>query len=1009
MSANQLPNEATASGVSDAQLGPRRQPSCEKSTMWSAKGITTVGTINVTTLNKPGKLKCVIHEINRYNWDILGVAETHWPGEGEILTDGIQVLYSGREDNTRREGVALLLGKRAQRALLEHKAINSRLISATFRGHHKNFKLIQVYAPDSTHDDDEVEDFYSQLEDELQTTRNGEVVLIMGDFNSKIGNDPNGYTDIMGKFGLGEQNERGERLLEFCQHNQMSITNTYFYHRKQRRHTWNHPDGTHKNCIDYILVSRRWRSSIQGTKVMRGADFDTTHELLLTNVKIKFKTEKEPQTQITKYNLDKLKTEEVKTELKARIGGRFEPLLHSEEEPEVLWSRGRDIIKEEAENLLGKKRKLKQIWMNEDVLQACDLRREAKRRKNANPSQENKETYRQKSREVERKCKEAKTKWMEDQCKLCEDSFQRGNSKKLYDTIKLITSDSKASTNAVRDQNGEKVTAKDKVQEIWKNHFRNVLSGRQDIPNETDYPELMTQEPNNDRTPHITTTEVNKAISLLATGKAPGIDGIPGELLKAGGTTIEKWLKNTCQGTLEGKESPNDWKTAEIIPIHKKGDTTKTENYRPISKLPHAYKVFANILRDRIKIKEEEALSEEQAGFRPGRGTIDHIFTFNQIVERCWEFQKDIYCVFIDFKQAFDSVWRNGMLKSLEKWNIDPDIIEAINNIYSNTTARVKKGPITTDNFTTTGGVIQGCPLSPHLFNLFLEWVLRTALEENEGGIILGGIRITNLRYADDIVILAETKEDLQRMLGRLEDQCQRYGLVINREKTKSMKIGRHEEDLNIRLSGGEVEQVKDFKYLGVYFTSKGGTEKAVKERIAMGQRAFGRLKKIWQDRNITTKLKIKLLRSIVIPTVLYGAECWVLRKEDETKLLALENKCLRKICRVRWQDRVTNERVREIAGLSDTILDRVRDAQRRWFGHVQRMDPNRWPHVALNGRVHGSRPRGRPRDTWLKRFRLSNQDLSVRQLTDMARNRKEWLRWRHHPWDPTWRPPDGT
>ena len=159
---------------------------------------------------------------------------------------------------------------------------------------------------------------------------------------------------------------------------------------------------------------------------------------------------------------------------------------------------------------------------------------------------------------------------------------------------------------------------------------------------------------------------------------------------------------------------------------------------------------------------------------------------------------------------------------------------------------------------------------------------------------------------------------------------------------------------------------------------------------------------------NLSTKLKIKLMKSIVIPTALYGAECWVLKKEEENKLSALENKCLRKICRIRWEDRIANERVREIAELNNIILYRVRDAQRRWFGHVQRMDPRRWPYVTLNGRVHGSRPRGRPRDTWLKRFCLSNQNQTVRQLTNTAKNREEWLRWRHHSRDPTLRPPDG-
>ena len=200
-----------------------------------------------------------------------------------------------------------------------------------------------------------------------------------------------------------------------------------------------------------------------------------------------------------------------------------------------------------------------------------------------------------------------------------------------------------------------------------------------------------------------------------------------------------------------------------------------------------------------------------------------------------------------------------------------------------------------------------------------------------------------------------------------------------------------------------------EFKYLGVYFSSKGRTERAIRERIAMGQRSFGRLKSVWKDRNISTKLKIRLLRAIVIPSALYGAECWVLRKGDERRLLAFEMKCVRRICGVRWEDRVTNERVREMAGLEDTIMERVRDGQRRWFGHVTRMNQDRWPNLTLNGRVRGSRPRGRPRYTWMQKFVSANYGEPVRRLIHLASDRGEWRRWRHLTWDPTWRPPDGT
>ena len=199
------------------------------------------------------------------------------------------------------------------------------------------------------------------------------------------------------------------------------------------------------------------------------------------------------------------------------------------------------------------------------------------------------------------------------------------------------------------------------------------------------------------------------------------------------------------------------------------------------------------------------------------------------------------------------------MIKVLKQWGLEPKILDTIRRLYANTSAQVRKGKLLTEEFRTTGGVIQGCPLSPHLFNLYLEWVMRVALGNYEGGIEIGGIKISNLRYADDIVLVAESKEELQRVVRLLEEQCIKYGLVINKDKTKSMKIGRQREVLDIQLTEGEVEQVSEFKYLGVYFTEDGKMERAIQDRISTGQKAFGRQGRIWKYRNISRKLKVRL------------------------------------------------------------------------------------------------------------------------------------------------------
>ena len=317
---------------------------------------------------------------------------------------------------------------------------------------------------------------------------------------------------------------------------------------------------------------------------------------------------------------------------------------------------------------------------------------------------------------------------------------------------------------------------------------------------------------NGEAIPDVMRGEIELYLNSLSNNKAPGVDGVPKELLVAGGEAVIQWLEELCQGAIGGRGIVRDWSRMEIIPFHKKGDAAECANYRPISLLPHAYKVFAKLIQNRMKQREEEILGEEQAGFRSGRGTVDHIFTLLQVIEKRWEKNKDTYCVFIDFKQAFDSINREYMIRVMRGCGFQEELLNTLEELYRNTTARVRKADIVTENFETTRGVIQGCPLSPHLFNLYLERVMLEALEGEEAGVEIVGIRINYLRYADDIVVIAETVEDLQRMVGRIEEQCRRYRLIINRNKTKSLKIGREITNMYICFNTGEVEQDNSFK-----------------------------------------------------------------------------------------------------------------------------------------------------------------------------------------------------
>ena len=162
------------------------------------------------------------------------------------------------------------------------------MISVHFQGKPLYIIVIQVYAPTSNAEEAEVERLYEDLQDLLELTPKKDFLFIIGDWNAKVGSQET--PGVTGNFGLGIRNEAGQRLIEFCQENALVIANTLFQQHKRRLYTWTSPDGQHRNQIDHILCSRRWRSSIQSAKTRLGADYSSDHELFIAKFRLKLKT-----------------------------------------------------------------------------------------------------------------------------------------------------------------------------------------------------------------------------------------------------------------------------------------------------------------------------------------------------------------------------------------------------------------------------------------------------------------------------------------------------------------------------------------------------------------------------------------------------------------------------------------------------------------------------------------------------------------------------------------------
>ena len=201
-----------------------------------------------------GKLEVVKQEMARVNVDILGISELKWTGMGEFHSDDHYIYYCGQE-SLRRNAVAVMVNKRVQNAILGCNLKNDRMISVHFQGKPFSITVIQVYAPTSNAEEAEVEQFYEDLQDLLELAPPKKCPFHYRDWNAKVGSQET--PGVTSKFGLGVQNEPGQRLIEFCQENTLVIANTILQQHKRRLYTWTSPDGRYQNQIDYILCSQR--------------------------------------------------------------------------------------------------------------------------------------------------------------------------------------------------------------------------------------------------------------------------------------------------------------------------------------------------------------------------------------------------------------------------------------------------------------------------------------------------------------------------------------------------------------------------------------------------------------------------------------------------------------------------------------------------------------------------------------------------------------------------------
>ena len=526
--------------------------------------IMNICTYNPRTINdlNTHALDTMLYEIENINWDIIGFSETK-EKESKIVSmdgNGFKLFLSGN-GTSRSNGVGFLVNKTLASLVEDYQPISDRLAMLTVKTKFSKIFFIKCYFPTSTYPDEDISDMYDQIETILKNIPRRDHLFVMGDFNCKVGNLNIDYPDAIGKHTIGQANERGELLAEFCTRNNLVVTNTRF--AKRKLHTWTSPDGKTKNQIDFILTRKpSVRQRILDCAALNRPDI-SDHRMVRTKVRMSFSwPERKPV--FPKYNLESLSSNQ-KEPFQIQLCNRFSSLQETTD-PEDIFDKITTGLLETVKETLPIQNSKQCNWMSTKTKEAIEAKHKIRKQAGDKSAE-----YKAAKAESKKLVKRDRLQQIEKDIDVISNLPPH---KQYYAAIKRLKSKPKEISWGIKDSNGNILTDKESVLERWAEFYEELYH---DDPTGT-----IVNDTCEDAIPQILRTEVEKAIHELKTGKSPGLDNIYSEYIKAGGEPLMKALLHLFQQILVTGTIPSKFAEALIVVLYKKNSRLEYGNYRPI-------------------------------------------------------------------------------------------------------------------------------------------------------------------------------------------------------------------------------------------------------------------------------------------------------------------------------------------------------------------------------------------------------------------------------------------
>ena len=849
---------------------------------------------------------------------IMCLTETQKKVNNIRIGQEMKILESMREMQDQRGGGIMILYEEREDLFLEKKESRYRdclEVSGKFGKEKVNLTVVYLKTGAGREELEHNREILARMkEGVLEAEERGEVYIAVGDFNGHLG-----------YLGYQEENENGKNVNKLIEESGLLLMN--IDEKCEGVYTWRR--GESRSAIDLVLVNEKAFSIIQKMIIDENQEIIDLSDHCL--VEVEMATGRKERAQ---WN------EVIEGWFYSKRGEKVEEYMHEVERKilqmeSVSMKKINEVIREVADNCLKvryKRRRNKAEmeeppWMNREIRSEIAKRRTLNKRFRNRGLDEDRELrwaeYREQKEKVKRMISEEMKKYEKG---VAHEIRSMGRGKQMWKMIKKLKGEKiKEEKVKLYTEEGEELEEEryeERMREFWQNIYQmhgNEIDkewGEEKIEEYEEVLEAMRRREENIAEMwlprlgnpswnvrrmkfEVREESIRKILGELRSGKVGGLDGLKPELYKVllGSEIIVEGLKEGIERIVEEGGEPESWKESRTVMIPKKKRPTVAE-LRPIALTDVSYKIVMKVVKEEVErhLEENGLVRWEQVGFTKGGEILDNLLVLQECVRQSYGRGEQMVVIAVDFSKAYDSIRREKVVEVLKDLKVPVKVIDMIRRGYVGDRTRVEIGGrellMEIDS-----GIRQGCTASPLIFKLITYKIIEE-LKRRTSGVVVGGVKVSSLFFADDGMLLARGVEEAGRAVRILREEAGKYGLEMNTEKSKCMLFNGRGAGEEVQEIEG-VEVVSEVKYLGVMIENKSNLYAGQRRRMIDKGRKMSNLTYSVIEKCCHRVIIGKVYwKSVVLAGVLYGAEVVNMREVDVEKLQRQENVTMRRILR---------------------------------------------------------------------------------------------------------------